>query len=73
MLVLSRKLDETIIIGEDIRIKVVALKGGSVRLGIEAPPNVTIRREELEEVPNRSYSSSLTGSHSGYASDLSGI
>jgi carbon storage regulator len=47
MLVLSRKLNETIVINGDIRIMVVAIRGNQVRLGIEAPDSVGIFREEL--------------------------
>jgi carbon storage regulator len=47
MLVLSRKLNESIVIGDHIRITVVGLRGNHVRLGIEAPSDVSIMREEL--------------------------
>ena len=47
MLVLSRKVDEQIIIGDDIRITVVSIRGNQVRLGFEAPPSVSIFRQEL--------------------------
>lgn len=47
MLVLTRQVDQEICIGPDIRIRVVALSGGQVRIGIEAPPAVTIYRAEL--------------------------
>jgi carbon storage regulator len=47
MLVLTRKLNETIIINGDIRVKVVGIRGNHVRLGIEAPPHVRILRSEL--------------------------
>jgi len=47
MLVLSRKLNESIIIGDQIGITVVGLRGNVVRLGIEAPDDVAIMREEL--------------------------
>ncbi|SIO61215.1 carbon storage regulator, CsrA [Singulisphaera sp. GP187] len=49
MLVLSRKRMEQIVIGSDIRITVVKLEGGQVRLGIEAPSEVMVLREELLE------------------------
>jgi len=49
MLVLSRKLDESILIGDDIVIKVIAIENGSVKLGIEAPKDVAILRSELIE------------------------
>ena len=47
MLVLSRKCNETIVIGDNIRIKVVGISGNQVRLGIEAPSDVRVMREEL--------------------------
>lgn len=47
MLVLSRKVNEEIVIGENIRIKLVAVHGSKVRIGIEAPNNVSIRRSEI--------------------------
>jgi carbon storage regulator CsrA len=53
MLVLSRKLDEKIVIGDNIVIKVVKIRGGVVRLGIEAPTQVTIMRSELNQADTR--------------------
>lgn len=47
MLVLSRKLGEKICIGENIRITVVDVERGKIRLGIEAPREIPIFREEL--------------------------
>jgi carbon storage regulator len=47
MLVLSRKLGEEVVIGDDIRVTVVAIRGNQVRLGFTAPAEVSIRREEL--------------------------
>lgn len=47
MLVLTRKIDQSIRINDDITITVVAVEGGSVRLGIEAPRSVLIMRTEL--------------------------
>jgi carbon storage regulator len=47
MLVLSRKTSERIVLGKDVVVTVVAVQGGQVRLGIEAPATVTVRREEL--------------------------
>ncbi|MGB1931009.1 MAG: carbon storage regulator CsrA [Mariniblastus sp.] len=48
MLVLSRKVGERIWIGEDISITVVRITGGGVRLGIEAPNEMPVVREELK-------------------------
>ena len=47
MLVLQRKLEETIVVDERITVTVLEVRGGSVRLGIEAPQEVPIRRAEL--------------------------
>ncbi len=48
MLVLSRKLNESILIDGCIEIEILQIKGGQVRLGVTAPPTVEIRRSELE-------------------------
>jgi carbon storage regulator len=47
MLVLNRKIGERIVIGDDIVVTVVKVQGKQVRLGIEAPLAVSIRRQEL--------------------------
>ena len=47
MLVLSRKVGESIIIGDSIRVMVVASKGDKVRIGIDAPREVRVDREEV--------------------------
>ena len=47
MLVLSRRIGEEIVIADNIRVKVVAVHGNRVRLGIVAPQEVTVHREEI--------------------------
>lgn len=49
MLVLTRKLGESIRIGDNIVVKIVDLDGRHVKLGIEAPKNVSVNREEIYE------------------------
>jgi carbon storage regulator len=49
MLVLSRKVGESILISESIRVTVVQVANGRIRLGIDAPPEVRVLREELLE------------------------
>ena len=49
MLVLSRKKNESIIINDDITVTVVEIRGDKVRLGIDAPKEVTVHRREVYE------------------------
>ena len=49
MLVLTRKVGEGIIIGDDIKVTVVEVRGGGVRIGIEAPARAKIHRQEVYE------------------------
>ncbi len=53
MLVLSRQRDETIMIGDDIEITVVDIRGDKVRLGINAPKDVSVHRKEVYEAIKR--------------------
>ncbi len=47
MLVLTRKLGEIIRIGDDIKITLLEVRSGQVKLGIEAPPEIQVHREEI--------------------------
>ena len=49
MLVLSRRRDESIMIGDDVEIRIVAVSGNKVRLGITAPKSVEVHRKEIFE------------------------
>jgi carbon storage regulator len=49
MLVLSRRQSETIVIGDNIRVQVLEISGGRVRLAIEAPSSIPVDREEIWE------------------------
>ena len=53
MLVLSRQRDESIIIGDNIVITVVDIRGDKVRLGIDAPTEITVHRQEVYEAIQR--------------------
>ena len=53
MLVLSRQKDESIIIGDDVEVTIVDVRGNKVRLGITAPKNVTVHRREVYEAIQR--------------------
>ncbi|KAA3631835.1 MAG: carbon storage regulator [Calditrichaeota bacterium] len=63
MLILTRKLGESINIGEDIKISVLGIHGRQVRIGIDAPMNVVVHREEIYvkiQEENRKASGSIT-------------
>ncbi len=49
MLVLSRRLGESLQIGDNITVKVLDMQGGQVRIGIEAPRSISVHREEVKQ------------------------
>lgn len=49
MLILARRINESIVIGDDIRVSVVDIKGDQIKLGIEAPRHVKVYRHEVYE------------------------
>ena len=60
MLVLSRKKNESIVINNDIKIVVVEIRGDKVRLGVEAPREVPVHRQEVYEAIQRNVESDDT-------------
>jgi len=53
MLVLSRQKDESIMIGDDVKITIVDVRGDKVRLGITAPKSIAVHREEIYDAIQR--------------------
>lgn len=47
MLILTRKIGESLVIGDEISITVLSIKGNQVRIGIKAPKNISVHREEI--------------------------
>ncbi|HHR6224874.1 TPA: carbon storage regulator CsrA [Providencia alcalifaciens] len=47
MLILTRRVGETVVIGDDVKVTVLGIKGCQVRIGIEAPKDTSIHREEI--------------------------
>lgn len=63
MLVLSRKVGERIVVNNDIRITVVRISGGGVRIGIEAPHGTPVVREELLSGPLSHHDTETSSGH----------
>nr|WP_283027178.1 carbon storage regulator CsrA [Providencia rettgeri] len=47
MLILTRRINEEVMIGDDIKIKILGVKGNQVRIGVAAPEDVSVHREEI--------------------------
>ncbi len=49
MLILTRRVGETLMIGDDVTVTIVGVKGNQVRIGVSAPKNVAVHREEIHD------------------------
>ena len=54
MLILTRRVNETLMIGDDVTITVLEIRGNQVRLGVKAPKNISVHREEVYQKINSS-------------------
>ncbi len=65
MLVLSRKRDESIVIGDNVRITIADIRGGQVRIGIDAPKDVAVHRQEVFDAIKRHAAAQATVKEGG--------
>ena len=72
MLVLSRKKNESIVINDDITIVVVEIRGDKVRLGVEAPKEVPVHRNEVYEAIRRNQEQAAKGATEASEADAAG-
>lgn len=59
MLVLSRKVNQSIMVGDDVRVVVISVDRDQVKIGIEAPRNVTVHRSEVYEEIKRGHQTQM--------------
>jgi carbon storage regulator len=65
MLILTRRVGETVMIGNDVTVTVLGVKGNQVRVGINAPKNVAVHREEIYERIKREQQGDSQGDSQG--------
>ena len=65
MLILTRRAGESVVIGDDIAITVLGVKGNQVRIGVKAPRSVAVHREEISERIRQEERSAADREHTG--------
>ncbi len=69
MLILTRRIGETLNIGDDVQVTVLGIKGNQVRIGVNAPKNVPVHREEIYERIKKERESGITHEHEPKAAE----
>ena len=61
MLILTRRVDESLVIGDNVTVTILGVKGNQVRIGVDAPRDVAVHREELAQKQSRGEESQSEG------------
>lgn len=69
MLILTRRVGETLMIGDDVTVTVLGVKGNQVRIGVNAPRDVAVHREEIYERIKREQAAQAAQQHGGDVPD----
>jgi carbon storage regulator len=67
MLILTRRVGEAVMIGDEVTVTVLGVKGNQVRLGVDAPKHVSVHREEIFDRIKAERNGSVDGHTNGYA------
>ncbi|HNY22582.1 MAG TPA: carbon storage regulator CsrA [Treponemataceae bacterium] len=73
MLILSRKINEKIMIGEDISLTIIEIRGDQVKVGVEAPKSVKVFRQEVYEAIQNENKAAAAATSNANLDGLSGI
>jgi carbon storage regulator len=73
MLILTRRVGETVMIGNDVTVTILGVKGNQVRVGVNAPKNVAVHREEIYERIRREQQGDLQGEHRNESAEYASV